>query len=90
MRNVIYNLYLYRHWRHLQKGKKVKSIKEKYIGQQVLRAVIIDILGIINIVDIADVVIGNKRKRILVNKFIIYPSPFINLVQNASALELSL
>ena len=55
-RNVIYNFYLYRHWRHLQKGKKVKrSIKEKYIGQQVLRAVITDILSIINIINIADV-----------------------------------
>ena len=53
--NVIYNLYLYKYWRHLQKGKKVKSIKEKYIGQQVLRAVIADILGIANITDIAGV-----------------------------------
>jgi hypothetical protein len=56
-RNVIYNFYLYRHWRHLQKGKKVrKSIKEKYIGQQVLRAVIADVSGIANIADIADIV----------------------------------
>ena len=55
-RNIIYNFYLYRHWRHLQKGKKVKrSIKEKYIGQQVLRAVIPDVSGIANIADIADV-----------------------------------
>ena len=54
--NIIYNLYLYRHWRHLQKGKEVKkSIKEKYIGQQVLRAVIADVSGIVNIADIADV-----------------------------------
>ena len=36
-----------------KEGKK--SIKEKYIGQQVLRAVIADILGIANIADIADV-----------------------------------
>ena len=53
-RSVIYNFYLYRYWRHLQKGKKVKSIKEKYIRQQVLRAVIADVSGIVNIADIAD------------------------------------
>jgi hypothetical protein len=54
--NVIYNLYLYRHWRHLQKGKKVRKYKgEVYIDQQVLGAVIADVLGIINIIDIADV-----------------------------------
>jgi hypothetical protein len=51
--NNIYNLYLYRHWRHLQKGKKVK---EKYIHQQVLRAVIADVSGIANIImDITDI-----------------------------------
>ena len=53
-RNVIYNFYLYQHWQHLQKGKKVKNIKEKYIYQQVLRAVIADVSGIINIADITD------------------------------------
>jgi hypothetical protein len=37
-----------------KEGKK--SIKKKYIGQQVLRAVIANISGIANIVDIADVV----------------------------------
>ena len=44
-------------------------IKEKYIGQQVLRAVIADILGIANIIiditdiaiDIADIVIETGR-----------------------------
>jgi ATP phosphoribosyltransferase len=37
------------------KRKEEKSIKEKYIGQQVLRAVIADVSGITNITDIADV-----------------------------------
>jgi hypothetical protein len=56
----------------------------------VLKVVIIDISGIINIINIADIVIKNKRKRVLVNKSIIYPSSFINLVQNTFTLGLSL
>ena len=36
-----------------KEGKK--GIKEKYIGQLVLRAVITDVLGIVNIANIADV-----------------------------------
>jgi len=38
-----------------KKERRYKSIKEKYIGQQVLRAVIANISGIANITDIADI-----------------------------------
>ena len=40
----------------IYKKERKKNIKEKYIGQQVLRAVIIDISGITNIANIADIV----------------------------------
>jgi len=38
-----------------KKERRYKNIKEKYIGQQVLRAVIANVSGIANITDIANI-----------------------------------
>ena len=46
---------LFRHWRYLQKGKKVRKYGGKVYRSTGARGVIADVSGIANITDIADV-----------------------------------